>query len=65
MKKHLENDHIREIQQIQGRGEGQGWRGCRMSLFKKWKHVPPLSITDFFGGGTSYFKKNLVQLKIH
>jgi len=31
MKKHLQNDHIKEIQQIQGKGEGKGWRCCRTS----------------------------------
>jgi len=30
---------------------------------KKQKGVPPSSIIDFFGGGTSYSKKYHVQLK--
>jgi hypothetical protein len=30
---------------------------------KKWKGVPPSSIINFLGGGTSYCKNNGVQIK--
>jgi hypothetical protein len=38
-------------------------RVAERQKFKKQKHVPPLSIIDFFGGGPNYFKKDLVQLR--
>ncbi len=63
MKKHLQNDHIKEFNKYKVEVKAKDGGVVKCKKFKKQKHVPLSSITNFFGGGTSYFKKNHVQLK--
>jgi hypothetical protein len=63
MKKHLQNDHIKEFNKYKAMVKAKDGGVVENQKSKKQKGLPPSSINELFGGGTNYFRKYHVQLK--
>jgi len=63
MNNHLQNGHIKKFNKYKVEVKAKDGGATECQKYKKQKGAPPSLITNFFNGGTSYYKKDHVQFK--